>query len=190
MGTQDFISNWKTIGKEHLHAHSSNNKKFNLGLAAYDLLFLIGMPSEFQDLNFDYLKDEELKTVNQKWSLGNPEFDKYLSIGFNGSGDPIVINIDNQELLYLNHDNHFEEVFINSDMKKFALSVLRVKRFVEQIKKLHPDSFFETEFSDEQLENTVQDLNRIDSIAFEREKSHWKITLDSYNWFRKEERNA
>ena len=133
---------------------------------------------------------DPLETVNQKWSLNNSIYDKYLTIGFNGSGDPIAINFDNQELIYLNHDNYFEEVFINSDMKRFALSVLCVQRFNEQLKKLYSDSFFETEFLDEQLEGLIQDLKMIDPKVFEIENGHWKSTLDYYKWEREEERRT
>jgi hypothetical protein len=131
-----------------------------------------------------------LETVNQKWSLGNPDYDKYVAIGFNGSGDPIAINLVNQELVYLNHDNNFEEVFVNSDTKRFALSVLRIQSFVEQLKKVNSDSFCETEFSDEQLEQLIQDIKSIDPNVFKIENSHWKFTLDNYKRERDDERNA
>jgi hypothetical protein len=189
MDTPDFLSKWTTIGKKHFHADEVSRREFNLGSAAHDFLFRTGMPSEFLDLNFDYLK-ESLETVNQKWSLENSHYDKYLAIGFNGSGDPIAINLVNQELIYLNHDNDFEEVFINSDMKRFALSVLRFQSFIEQLRKLNTDSFFETEFSDEQLEHLIQDLNVIDPKAFEIDNGHWKSTLDYYKWERDDERRT
>ena len=186
---QDFISKWTTIGKQHFRADEALPREFNLGSAAHDFLFLTGTPSEFQDLNFDYLK-EPLETVNQKWSLNNSDYDRYLAIGFNGSGDPIAINLDNQELIYLNHDNYFEEVFINSDMKRFALSVLRIQSFNEQLRKLNSDSFFQTEFSDEQLEQLIQDLKVIDPKVFEIDNGHWKSTLDYYKWEREDERRT
>jgi len=114
MEEQDFISRWTTIGKQHFRADEALPREFNLGSAAYDFLFITGMPSEFQDLNFDYLK-EPLQTVNQKLSLNNSDYDKYLAVGFNGSGDLIAINLGNQELIYINHDNNFEEVFEEGD---------------------------------------------------------------------------
>jgi len=189
MDTQDFLRKWTTIGKKHLRADDVYSRKFSLGSAAYEFLFLTGMPSEFLDLNFDYLQ-ESLETVNQKLSLDNSNYDKYLAIGFNGSGDPIAINLITQELIYLNHDNDFEEVFINSDMKRFALSVLCIQSFIEQLRKLNADSFFESEFSDEQLEHLIRDLNIIDPKAFEIDNGHWKSTLDYYKWERDDERGT
>ena len=190
MDTQEFIKRWTTIGEQHIRADKSDIQKFNFGTAAYDFLFLTGMPSEFQDLNFDYLKEGKLKTVNQKWTLENSNFDKYLSIGFNGSGDPIAIDLDTQRLVYLNHDNSFEEVLINSDLKKFAMSVLRIKDFVDKLKKLNTNSFFENEFSDEQLDQLIQHLKRIDPDVFENKESHWKYIIDNYIWERDNERST
>jgi len=169
MDASEFIKIWTAIGVEHLHADSSNMGLFDFGSAALDFLFITGMPSEFQELNFDDLKQKKLKTVNQKYSLENPDYDNYLAIGFNGSGDPIAIRLDNQELVYLNHDKYFEEVFINSDLKKFAMSVLRIRDF-------------ETEFSDEQFDVLIRDLKSIDSKIFEQENSHWIFLINYYKW--------
>ena len=184
----DFSNKWRSIGEEHIIADQSNQTKFNLGSAAMDFLFISGMPSEFQDLNFDYLKEKSIQTVNEKWNLENSNFDKYLAIGFNGSGDPVTINQNNQELAYLNHDNEFQEIFINSNMKKFAQCVLRIQEFMNQITKLTPESFFETEFTDESYNNLLTDLKRIDKKLFGVNPGHWFVTLDSIKWEREEER--
>lgn len=187
--SNDFTDKWKSIGESHLKADESIQNKFNFGSAAIDFLFITGMPSEFQDLNFDYIKEGVIQTVNEKWNLDNSEFDKYLAIGFNGSGDPISINTNNQELIYLNHDNKFQEVFINSDLKRFAQSILRIQEFMDQVTKLTPDSFFETEFSDESFDQLLTDLKLIDSKVFDIDSNHWLITLDTIKWEREEERN-
>jgi len=184
-----FVKRWKSIGESKIKAKRPNQYDFNLGSAATDFLFNIGMPSEFQELNFDYLKEESLQSVNSKWNLNNSDFDKYITIGFNGSGDPIAINLKNQELIYLNHDNEFEEVFINSDLKKFAQSILIIQGFIDQITKLNPDSFFETEFSDESLVQLLSELKQLDSRIVDRKNSHWVLTLENLKWEREEERN-
>lgn len=185
----DFLNKWRSIGDEHIRAEQTAQNKFDLGSAAIDFLFIAGMPSEFQELNFDYLKEGRIQTVNEKWNLNNSEFDKYLALGFNGSGDPISLNQINQELIYLNHDNDFHEMFINSDLKKFAQSVLRIQEFMDRLTKLSPDSFFETEFSDENYHLLLADLKRIDSKVFEVESSHWLNTLETIKWEREQERN-
>ena len=122
------------------------------------------------------------------WKLDDSDYDKYLAIGYNGAGDPIAINLETQELVYLNHDNYFEEVFINTDLKKFAFSALRIDSFFNTFKKLFPDSFFDTEFSDEEFDKVIEDLKAIDSKVFDIPESHWPTTLETYKWERDEER--
>jgi hypothetical protein len=188
MKTEEFLKKWKSLGREHLFAEKNMQSTFELGAAAFDFLFITGMPSEFQELNFDYLKEKQLVTVNQMWELDDSDFDKYLAIGFNGAGDPIAVNQETQELVYLNHDNFFEEVFINTDLKKFSFSALRIDRFFKSFTKLQPDSFFDTEFSDEDFDNVIEDLKAIDSKVFDNPESHWQFPLESYKWERDEER--
>jgi hypothetical protein len=65
---------------------------------------------------------EVLETVSEMWDL-EPEFDRYRIIGNNGSGDPIVLCPDDS-VAYLNHDNDFEEVYINKDVSVFAEAAL------------------------------------------------------------------
>lgn len=187
--SNNFMDKWKSIGEDHLRADQSVQNKFDLGSAAFDFLFITGMPSEFQELNFDYLKEGAIQTVNEKWDLNDSEFDKYLAIGFNGSGDPICLNQSNQELVYLNHDNGFQEIFINSDLKRFAHSVLRIQEFMDQVTKLTPGSIFETEFTDESFDQLMTDLNQIDSKILDGINSHWTSTMDTIKWEREEERN-
>ncbi len=169
-------------------AKQNTHTTFDLGSPAFDFLYITGMPSEFHELNFDYLKEKQLVTVNQMWELEDSSFDKYLAIGFNGAGDPIAVNQETQELVYLNPDNFFEEVFINTDLKKFSFSALRFDRFFKSFTKLQPDSFFDTEFSDEDFDKVIQDLKVIDSKVFDTPESHWLSTLDSYKLERDEER--
>ena len=89
----------------------------------------------------------------------------------------------------MNHDNHYQEIFINSDLEKFAHSVLKIQDFMGQLIKLASDSLFETEFSDENYEALMTDLKRIDSKIFEADSSHWLMILENIKWERDEERN-
>ena len=60
--------------------------------------------------------------------------------------------------------------------------------FNEQLRKLNSDSLFETEFSDDELEELVKDLKVIDPKVFAIDNGHWKSTLDYYKWEREDER--
>ncbi|WP_114782766.1 SUKH-4 family immunity protein [Botryobacter ruber] len=165
---------------------SVNN--FSLQSSTKDLLTISGIPKGFEEISFDDLS-EGLNTVNKSWNLEDTFFDQYLAIGSNGSGDPVAINLNNKEcIVYLNHDNGFQEVFINTNIEKLVETIVRLREFSKVKHPLKEDSFWITEFTDEEYERLKADLSRIDNNIFENEGSHWKDTIDYYLWEREEER--
>jgi hypothetical protein len=163
-------------------------KKFPFLPITKEYLARIGIPDGFEEISCDDLKTE-LKTVNELWDLQDSYYDRYVTIGSNGSGDPVAINASsNDSIVYLNHDNDFIEVFINTDIGKFVESVIRLKEFSQIKRPLRDDSFWISEFTDKEFEDLKADLANIDSKIFEEEESHWKYTIEYYLWEREEER--
>ena len=179
-----FLTQWNKL--ELIKALPSSRNKFKLDQKSTEFLFDIGLPNDVLELNFDYLT-ENLETVNETWKIGDLEFDKYVSIGFNGSGDPIVINTENGEIVYLNHDDGFKEIYINADIEKFAHCGIKIIEFQNNLKKLKPESYFSTEFSDIQLLNLKNTLTEIDNKIFEND-THWSHTVEYWIWEREDER--
>lgn len=183
--TDDFFLN-RLNKLELLKALPSSRNKFKLDSKSTEFLFDIGLPNDVLELSFDYLT-EDLQTINETWSINDTEFDKYVNIGFNGSGDPIGINTENRQIVYLNHDDGFDEVYINADIEKFARCGITVIEFQDNLKKLKPESYFETEFSDEELLLLKNTLTEIDSKALDYD-THWNITVECWIWERQDER--
>ena len=48
------------------------------------------------------------------------EFSDFIALGHNGSGDHICLDLRDGRIVYHNHDNGMQEVFINSSIEKFA----------------------------------------------------------------------
>lgn len=184
MADSNFLKKWNRL--ELLKALPSSRKKFKLDKKSIEFLFDIGLPNDVLELSFDYLT-EDLETVNETWKIGEEEFNKYVNIGFNGSGDPVVINLENGEIVYLNHDDGFKEIFINADIEKFAHCGLEIIEFQDNLKKFRPESYYDTEFTDEQLEKLKHNLSEIDQKIFERD-THWHYTIQQWIWEREEER--
>ena len=146
-----------------------------------------GMILESGELSFDNLT-EHLQTVNTEWKLEDEYFSDYVSIGFNSSGDPVAVDLKNDDqIIYFNHDNDFEEVFINQNIERLIETALRVKQFHECLRKYNSSSYYFTEFEDEDMSKLRTDLNFIDSKIFESD-SFWTVTLDMYLWEREDER--
>ncbi|WP_405378423.1 SUKH-4 family immunity protein [Nonlabens sp. Asnod3-A02] len=182
---KDQLRKWNTIASEILYF---DNKSNNYNSVNFDFLREIGMPSECWEFSFENLKEKNLKTVNYLWKLQDINYDNFLSIGSNGSGDPIAINIATEELIYFNHDNFFEEILINSNLSCFAQCVLKIDSFLNNLIKLEPNSIFENEFTDQSYELLLSELKEIDPRVFSLKTNHWNIMLDSLKWERDEER--
>ena len=174
MTDTSFLNKWNKL--ELLKALPSSRNKFKLDQKSIEFLFDLGLPNDVLDLSFDYLT-EDLETVNETWKIGDAEFDKYVNIGFNGSGDPIAINTENGEVVYLNHDDGFKEIYINADIEKFARCGIEIIEFQNNLKKLKPDSYYSTEFSDEELIKLKNSLIEIDDKVFEND-THWNHTVE------------
>ena len=146
-----------------------------------------GIIDECGELSFDDLT-EDLQTVNDQWNLENKYYDRFVTIGFNGSGDPVAIDLmNNDRVVYLNHDNDFEEILINENIERLLETVFRIEAFSSKKTQLTKESYYFTEFSDEDYKTLVSDLKFIDPKIFE-EDSFWKDTVEYWLWEREEER--
>jgi hypothetical protein len=144
-----------------------------------------GMILESGELSFEYLQND-LETVNAMWNLEDSHFDKFVSIGFNSSGDPLAIDLNNNDqIIYLNHDNNFERVFINQNIEKLILSIIRTEKFQSNLKPHSKSSLINSDFTDEEFKILKEDLRNIDSQIFES-NSFWVTYLDDLIWFRED----
>jgi hypothetical protein len=60
-----------------------------------------------------------------------PGTDAYVEIGFNGSGDPICLEASTGAVWYLNHDDGFRAVFVNSSVGQLTEFLLLFRVLVE-----------------------------------------------------------
>ena len=106
-------------------------------------------------------KNGSLPTVSQVWKLSE-NYSHFRIIGFNGSGDPICLD-ENVfgAVVYLNHDNRFERVLMNTSILHLAESLLVFRSCIEKIE------IAESE------QRCLEELQRIDEIAWQ-ETNFWR----------------
>ncbi|OQP50196.1 hypothetical protein A4D02_27595 [Niastella koreensis] len=64
-------------------------------------------------LSFDHYEQLAIPAPNEVFNIYIDELKDYLMIGSNGSADPICIDLNNNnEIVYLNHDNYFERIYM------------------------------------------------------------------------------
>lgn len=182
------LEEWKLIGSEHIRVNSSQFENLKIDSETINFLTKYGMPSECGELNFDYLEKEKIKTVNEKFRLDDSSLDKYAAIGFNGSGDPICVNLDNNQIVYLNHDDSFKEVFINSNFSSFVQTIITIQDFIDKFSEYPSSTAWEVLFSKKCFTQLKEDLNKIDDKIMSKSDSHWKYAIESIKWQREEDR--
>ena len=96
-----------------------------------DWLVTVGLPRSAPPfLSFGGKPQISIPTVTELWGVSSGAH--YRVIGSTGSGDPIAIDTAaSGQIVYLNHDNHFQRVFINSSVMQLAESLFAYRRLIE-----------------------------------------------------------
>lgn len=147
-----------------------------------------GLPSDAAPfLGFGEVQEGKLLTPNQILQIDFYGLDDYLMFGSNGSGDPICIDVVKQsEVVYLNHDNYFERIFINKSIMQLALCLIRYRDFILSLIDITSAAYAKRKFSDDeflQLKRNFLDIDKSYLIG----NSFWTAELDVLLWERDNE---
>jgi hypothetical protein len=112
----------------------SNAELARPGLSPETVHFLkdCGLPADCEPcLAFEKFVDKRISTVNEVLGTEEKELDNYLMLGTNGAGDPVCIDLARKnEIVYLDHDQAFERVFINASIVQFARCLMTYQDFI------------------------------------------------------------
>ncbi|WP_416437703.1 hypothetical protein [Phnomibacter sp. MR] len=154
-----------------------------------DFLVNCGLPDSCAPgLSFDECNGTAIPTPNQVFNIDIDELNDYLMIGSNGSGDPVCIDLNNKnEIVYLNHDNDFERVYMNASVKQLTECIIRYKDFHASLNpRFENNTFFRRKFTDEEFSKVCNDFKSIDDKCLV-ENNCWKAELDYLLWERDNE---
>lgn len=107
------------------------------------------------------------------------EFKKWIVIGSCSDGDPIAINVENDDQIdWLDHDNYFEPGFFNCSIEALAECLIIYRQFIQDIQRENgEDAYLNGDFSDLQFESLKSKLLQADSKALVH-NGFWKEQLD------------
>jgi len=129
-------------------------------------LIKVGLPrSAAPFLSFGNQDELKLPTLKELWRVSDGL--NYRIIGSTGNGDPIAINASMPgEIVYLNHDNQFQRVFMNSSVVQLAEALVGYQRMINQaISANGPDAYLDGDIPTEALALFVALLDRVDPLA-------------------------
>jgi hypothetical protein len=112
---------WTELGEALYPVHLSDLGTPMPDEATRVFLQEIGFPENASpDLDFTDLSDK-LFTHTQLYTKSDfPQLDEYYVIGATGEGNPVCMDAKNGNIVYIDHDNGFEMVFINNSLMQFS----------------------------------------------------------------------
>lgn len=171
---QQFKARWEgALQSDPLNAFPESSLT-DVRLPAEVRAFLIeaGLPeSAAPFLGFGPPKSGSLPLVSVVWNQ-EPAFDRYRIIGGNGSGDPVCLDEGRDcQIVYLNHDNHFERVLMGSSVFTLAECLVELRDVIDQAG--------DTEMvAPERYDRLLEQFRRIDPEACE-ENGFWPVEIGS-----------
>ncbi|MDM5155418.1 SUKH-4 family immunity protein [Bacillus sp. DX1.1] len=150
----------------------------NLSIDTRRFLSEAGLPkSAAPFIEFDN-PTELMQNVTRKFGMPI-DFEFYWLIGSNGSGDPLCIDERTDKVVYLHHDNNYEEIFINSSIHQFAESLLLFSKLIDEAIHLNGEfAFLENEIPESVRIWFENELKRIDSKALEK-NTFWSEEIEN-----------
>jgi hypothetical protein len=176
---------WSDKGDSLLTYSPSHVDQGKVDSNTFSFLISWGLPSQAAPfLSFDFIQDDILLTPNQGFKIDFEGLDNYLMFGANGSGDPICIDtVQRNEIVYLNHDNYFERVFINRSILQFGFCIIKYDEFFTSLINPSPNDFSRIKFSDEEFLQLKQEFLKIDDTCLV-DSSFWSTELEGLLWER------
>lgn len=179
--SQEFLDKWdeEIYGRVDYDAEVINS--YSLPQATKNFLIEAGLPESAPPfLTFESSATGGGVRLIEKYDSAETSYSKYIYVGFNGNGHPICIHEENGEVIYLDHDNDHQEIFINSSIPQLAESLLAYVDFIAKIKAVNGRSaFLEKKATQELLDWIAARLEEIDSESL-TQGSFWDEELSGF----------
>ncbi len=183
MTPQDFKKAWTKDGEQLFPL--SINRLTNLDLQKETIAFLniSGLPeSAAPFLSFVNDTDDLYKGINKltvQYKILAHQYERYIVIGSDGSGNPIVINTSKQDCIeILDHEDNFSSIYMNKSIKELVETLVAYRDFINTLLKENgEDAVLDSNFTDSQYEDLKQKILLIDIKAL-TEDGFWKDELE------------
>lgn len=160
----------------------TNNKVDILSINKQDKEFLlaVGLPDSAAPF-LSFVKEEKgaLKKLKELYDI-QQRYGDYVYLGYNASGDLIVLNEESGEVLCINHENS-EEQYVNKSIVQLAESLLEYASFVNHINQVRGDfAYLDRECAIEDIRDISNRLKCIDSEAL-KVGSFWSEEIEQFS---------
>lgn len=177
----DFLERWNKDIFGLVRFEEENLNKSGIPTAAEQFLLIAGLPESAPPfLTFEGSDRGGGFTLSNKYEISKNKGDEYIYIGFTGENDPICISKSDGNIISLDYQNDFLEMFINSTLNQLAESLLTYVEFISKIKAVNGrKAYLERLAPNELILWLENELLRIDKDSL-IERSFWKSEIESY----------
>ena len=177
MKYKELIKNWEPEELHRFDVHYISGKGLNEGTA--DFLSIVGLPTSAAPfLSFAGDSERKLCSICDTFETREDRYKYFLSIGSDGAGDPVCIDLRNEcQVVTLNHEEDFEPIFMNSSVGELFQFLTLYKKFVEEVIRVNgEDAFLDANFTDSQYEELKKAMEVADNNAL-RTNTFWAQEL-------------
>jgi hypothetical protein len=133
-------------------------------------------------LTFSLDSDSGLTPVHLIWTCLEEGYSRFRMIGQTGFGDPICLDEANESrVVYLNHDDEFNLVSVNSSVAQLAHCLLLFREFVTRVREAGgDDAFLDGRFPEDCWAWICDQFKAVDDPALD-EGAFWATELHIYD---------
>jgi hypothetical protein len=182
MRAEDFSNIWEN-DEDTLNTFTEKRLRgLSLKDETIDYLVKSGLPKEAAPfLTFANATFEEfccIDTLTNQFDFLEPEFEKYVVIGSDGGGNPIVINKEiNDRIEWLDHEDCFSSMYMNESLNSLLEFLILYRQFVSTTRRIEgEEAYINGKFRDIDYEELKHKMGRIDSNALL--KGFWQEELE------------
>ncbi|HRO99395.1 MAG TPA: SUKH-4 family immunity protein [Flavobacteriales bacterium] len=182
MTPQEFKARWGSEGEPCITLGSERVRRLSIKASTAEFLSIAGLPqSAAPFLSFGEPKEESspfgLK-LSEVFDHLDEEFERFIVIGFDGSGNPIAIDTQNDDqVVWLDHEDDFKDTYMNSSIAALGTFLLGYRDFVQDLLNAKgDDAFLNGNYEDDELEKLRQKLALLDSRALDAD-NFWNHEL-------------
>ncbi|MGV3636679.1 MAG: SUKH-4 family immunity protein [Flavobacteriales bacterium] len=181
MSPEEFRMKWEVTGEVVVSMPTSDLDGLGLNAQSVAFLSIAGLPegaAPFLSFAERNRRSGYCIKLTKRHNFLQQEFDRYVSIGSDGSGDPIAIDTsDGDCIVALDHEDGFAKRYMNFSLESLAEFLLGFRDFVQGLMESKGSSaFMNGDFTREQFEVLNSKFQKVDPRALV-EGHFWQTEL-------------
>ena len=176
MNIQEYIDYWQEQDIELDKIKLESVHAIPLPVDILEFLSMVGLPKEAAPyLTFNVSTFPAFVSPDDLFDLERPELSDWFIIGETTNSDPICIDpLNGYRICYVETENDFNAVFMNSSLDKMAICIYLYEKFIEQFSSEESETLT---FTDSDWEYLKKQFIEIDPAAVE-EGTFWDYYLE------------